>query len=572
MKNTTKQFDIGNLLRKIDTQDMQLITTVIYIANVVMFELLYCNYEYILKIIPQYNFSIYRIIVYISLYCFFYRFKDHFIEPAIEAFQSKWKCLAVEITIFLLCILWINGLVVMLARKFLSVNLVILLIATLNFILLVIYMSNSMLKNAVVTALLIGSVFSISITFNNQLDEKRHFLSAYSISMGNLNLKHASIDESVAEMPRNLTVRGFIGYYKQYPSDSFSKDMSNRDIKDIPNDYITISYLVSGLGVFLAKILGGSIADIYLTGRIFNLLGYIFIMVCAIKTMPYKKHILYAIFFMPMILALSSVYSVDGIGTATTALFVAYCLKLHEKKEINIKQLIALISLLILAATIKSVGYIGISLLVLILPLKKIYKQNKRYIKYIAIFFAVILVIVAVIYIMRINEPGDPRTKGTDTLMQFKFIINNPMAYAKILTTHIVQIFTNLKGLSFLNAPMFFRRTYYYGFLALLEYLLFISITDGSKQLKARTRIIFIITFLIVIAMTSTAMYLSYTKVGAEYIEGFQMRYMFPILILLLSSISIKRLELDNKFKYFELILSYIPTIFLVISTIDLII
>ena len=572
MKNTTKQFDIGNLLRKIDTQDMQLITTVIYIANVVMFELLYCNYEYILKIIPQYNFSIYRIIVYISLYCFFYRFKDHFIEPAIEAFQSKWKCLAVEITIFLLCILWINGLVVMLARKFLSVNLVILLIATLNFILLAIYMSNSMLKNAVVTALLIGSVFSISITFNNKLDEKRHFLSAYSISMGNFNLKHASIDESVAEMPRNLTVRGFIGYYKQYPSDSFSKDMSNRDIKDIPNDYITISYLVSGLGVFLAKILGGSIADIYLTGRIFNLLGYIFIMVCAIKTMPYKKHILYAIFFMPMILALSSVYSVDGIGTATTALFVAYCLKLHEKKEINIKQLIALISLLILAATIKSVGYIGISLLVLILPLKKIYKQNKRYIKYIAIFFAVILVIVAVIYIMRINEPGDPRTKGTDTLMQFKFIINNPMAYAKILTTHIVQIFTNLKGLSFLNAPMFFRRTYYYGFLALLEYLLFISITDGSKQLKARTRIIFIITFLIVIAMTSTAMYLSYTKVGAEYIEGFQMRYMFPILILLLSSISIKRLELDNKFKYFELILSYIPTIFLVISTIDLII
>lgn len=463
-------------------------------------------------------------------------------------------------------------LVLIFGKRIVRLKFIILLIASLNFTLLALYMSNSMLKNAVVTALLIGSVFSISITFNNQLDEKRHFLSAYSISMGNFNLKHASIDESVAEMPRNLTVRGFIKYYKQYPSDSFSKDMSNRDIKDTPNDYITISYLVSGLGVFLAKILGGSIADIYLTGRIFNLLGYIFIMVCAIKTMPYKKHILYAIFFMPMILALSSVYSVDGIGTAATALFVAYCLKLHEKKEINIKQLIALISLLILAATIKSVGYIGISLLILILPLKKIYKQNKRYIKYIAIFFAVILVIVAVIYIMRINEPGDPRTKGTDTLMQFKFIINNPMTYAKILTIHIVKIFTNLEGLIFLNAPMFFRRTYYYGVLALLAYLLFISITDCSKQLKARTRIIFTITFLMVIAMTSTAMYLSYTKVGAEYIEGFQMRYMFPVLILLLSSISIKRLELDNKFKYFELILSYISTIFLVISTIDLII
>lgn len=86
MKNTTKQFDIGNLLRKIDTKDMQLITTVIYIANVVIFELLYCNYEYILKIIPQYNFSIYRIMMYIAVYCCFYKFKDKFISPALESF------------------------------------------------------------------------------------------------------------------------------------------------------------------------------------------------------------------------------------------------------------------------------------------------------------------------------------------------------------------------------------------------------------------------------------------------------------------------------------------------------
>ena len=81
---------------------------------------------------------------------------------------------------------------------------------------------------------------------------------------------------------------------------------------------------------------------------------------------------------MPMLLALASVYSPDGIGTALVALFIAYCLKLHEKDNFNIKEISILLLLLILAASIKSVGYIGISLIIFVLPLKKIIKQNKK--------------------------------------------------------------------------------------------------------------------------------------------------------------------------------------------------
>ena len=126
--------------------------------------------------------------------------------------------------------------------------------------------------------------------------------------------------------------------------------------------------------------------------------------------------------------------------------------------------------------------------------------------------------------------------------------------------------------MSFLNAPMFFNKTYYNLFLVISMYLLFISIIDSSKQLKIKDRIIFIFTFFVVFGMVSTSMYLGFTKVGANYIDGVQMRYIFPILPLILMSISIKKIGLDieNKFKYRDLYLAYPMMIFLIISVLDL--
>ena len=154
---------------------------------------------------------------------------------------------------------------------------------------------------------------------------------------------------------------------------------------------------------------------------------------------------------------------------------------------------------------------------------------------------------------------------------QFNYVINNPIRYAKILIKHTIDNFDNLENLSFLNAPMFFRRTYYKAFIVILAYLLFISITDSSKHLSAKTRLIFILSFFVVFAMTSSSMYLSYTPVGASFINGYQKRYLFPILLLLLMSLSIKKVELKNKFKYSNLYISYPSAIFLIISMVDLI-
>jgi uncharacterized membrane protein len=275
---------------------------------------------------------------------------------------------------------------------------------------------------------------------------------------------------------------------------------------------------------------------------------------------------------MPMLLALSSVYSPDGIGTTLVALFVSYCLRLHEKDNIDKKEMLKLLILLALAATIKSIGYVGITLIVFILPLKKIILQNKKYIKYVIPLLMIAILGVLLVLKATINAPGDTRSAETSNREQFEYILNNPFQYSKVLTKHTIDTFSSLRKMSFLNAPMFFRDTYYNIFLIMSVYLIFISITDSSKHLKTKDRIIFAFTFFAVFAIVSTSMYLGFTKVGANYINGVQMRYIFPILPLVLMSISVKKLGLgiENKFKYSNLYLAYPMMIFLIISVLDL--
>lgn len=559
---------IENVFEKLTKRNLLAITSVIYLAIILLYELFYCNYEFFFKIIPSYNFSIYRIIAYTVIYLLVYKFKDKFIDSALETFKLKAKCRFLMVIMFI-SVAIILAIIILSITNYFSIYFVNLLISILLILLFAIYISNNMIKNIIIIALTFGIIFSISITFNNQLDEKRHFLASYSIALGEFNLTDPAMDKSVSEMPRMMSVENFVKYYTINPTNNIVKEPIE-DISDSPNDYLTVSYIISGAGIFIAKTLGGSIADIYITGRIFNLLGYIVFAILALRVLPYKKNIMFSIFCMPMLLALASVYSVDGIGTALMALFIAYCLNLCEKDNIGKSEILILLMLMILACTIKSAGYIGIALILFILPLKKIIKANKKYLKYMVIFLIILITIIIFTYTPEIEKKGDPRGGDVNVSLQLEYIMDNPFEYLKLFAKYTKFTFTNLLSLSFLNAPMFFNLTYMGVFLIMSAYLLFVSITDSSKQLKLKTRIVFIVTFFLTFAMVSTVMYLAFTEVGANYINGYQMRYFFPILFLLLSSISIKRFNLDyNKFKFMNLYTCCISSIFLILSAFD---
>ena len=522
------------------------ITAIIFLTIIVLYELFYCNFQYFSKEITEYNFSFFRIIAYITVGILLYKFRNYFINEAIKDWDNKIKemvlYIVVEFSVFLLAgILFIT-----ISQKVITIRIILLLITIMLLNLFVIYVSKNMAKNLIIMCLTFGTIFSLSITFNNQLDEKRHFLSSYSIATGNIDMSNTVINNNLQNMKRIVELEEFIEYFNIKPSNEKSKSTTT-DLRDLPCDYLTVSHFISAIGIFIAKTLGGSIADIYITGRIFNLLGYCALTVLAIKILPYKKNIFLSIFFMPMLLALASVYSPDGIATALATIFIAYCLKLKEKKEdINAKEITILLILTILACTIKTIGYVGIAIVLLILPWKKMYQNNRRYFRYIFIIILIAFLILGLKLYKIANSPGDTRVSNTDTKLQLMYLIENPLEYIKTFLRYTRFTFTNMRSMSFLNAPMFFTTTYYNNFKLIMIYLLIISVIDRSKNFSMKERIIFLFTFLFIYATISTAMYLSYTPVRGHTIIGYQMRYFFPTLGLLLMILSIKRKSEKN--------------------------
>ena len=558
------------LFNKIKNKDIFFITTIMYLGIILLYEFLYCNFEYFTEQIQDYNFSIYRIVIYVLSYCVFLKFKNTLIDEAIDSLKSKVKCFFLVImfvfTIVLFIYLSIN------AMKDFNINIIIALLSLLMFNLFAIYVSSNIIKNAIITSVLIGSIYSIAIPFNNQLDEKRHFLSVYSITIGELDMKNAKADKSLIEMPRKMTASDFLKYYSAKPSGEIISDFSGLEKEDTPNEYyISLSHFASALGVLISKSLEGSIADIYIAGRCFNLILYTVLIALTFKILPYKKHIFYSIFFMPMLIALSSVYSADGVGTALIALLIAYCLKVAEKETVNIKEILLLLLLMALAALIKGMGYAGIMLIVFIVPLKSIILHNKQYMKYIIPLVIVLFTGIILMGKASMNEPGDTRGgDATNPTMQLQYIIDNPLNYGSTLITQTMLVFLDIDALSYFNAPMFFDTTYKIVFIIMAIYLIIISLMDSSKQLSKKDRFIFLLTFLVIYVITSTAMYLSYTNVGANYINGYQQRYFFPILALILMSISVKLFEIKVDEKKMNLYIAYPMVIFSIISIMDL--
>ena len=249
-----QEFEFGNMLKKLKEKDIFIITTVIYFSIVLLYELFYCNFEYFVGKIQNYNFSLYRIIIYCVVYLIYYKVKDKFIKVAIETLNSKAKCYFIDMIVFFTVLL--SVVLLCSAIKNLSVNIIIAFFALLIFNLFALYISNNIVKNAIITGLLFGSVFSISVTFNNQLDEKRHFLSSYSVAIGEFNLKNPKVDKSVSEMPRMMNVAKFLECFEQKPKGEMVEEFSNKKLEDTPNNYMVVSYLVSGIGIFISKTLG----------------------------------------------------------------------------------------------------------------------------------------------------------------------------------------------------------------------------------------------------------------------------------------------------------------------------
>ena len=523
----------------------QIITLLILCMIIGIYELLFCNYLFITGE-STYAFSFYRIVMYVAVIILFLKFSKHILEYKGGIQKAEKYILYVSILLLLATFFFTF------VGKITLLTAIIIIIAILLILLLAFSLTGNYIKNFILIALAMGFILSMIMPINNQLDEKRHFLSAYNLSYANINFNKPIINEGVQSIPQRLNFEKFNTYFHKNYEPTFLEEYEIEDISNIPAAYNPIQYLPSAIGIYIARLLGGSIADIYYAGRFFNLIGYIVLVAFTLKILPYKRKSFYVIFLMPMLLALASVYSVDSIMVGVISLWIAYCLKLYEQKEkITGKQLLILLGIFTLIGTLKSMSYLPIALFIFIIPIRKIVKENKKYLVPI-IFLGIVSVTIniGITLYLQSDQLSDPRVENTNAMQQIEYIKEEPIEYIKILGKHIKTTLTEFSALSYLNGPMFFGNDFDNIFLILLLFLFYTGITDDSKNLSKKTKWIAIITFFIVLSITSTLLYISYTPLQSKTIQGYQLRYIFPIISLIvicLSSEKIKNQKSEKK-------------------------
>ena len=539
-------------MKLFNKKSITICTLIVLVLSMIIFEFGYCNVNFIKGVENEYNFSLCRIVCYAIFIILYFIYKNKFVEVAVETTKNKYKRIMIYITI----IIGVIGIGILSAYALSeSGNYIrgssIGIILILSTILFIIYISNDIEKNIIVTACTFGIIFTFTTSFNHAIDEKKHFMSALNVSFLNFDYGDNPItDKSIEQLPQISKFDRIDDFLKNNYDANTTDEVNKEDIPSTPANYNILTYIFSGTGIALARMLNGSIIDMYIMGRMMNLILYTILVYIAMKLLPYKKNIFFIIAFMPYMLLLAASYSVDGICLGTIYIFVAYCLKIYKESEtISLKQFLILIVLFIIMLIGKGVGYMLIGVLVFMLPLYKTIKKNKKYLPAI-ISAGIILVIIGTFFIIymkntKINSDGDSRGGNQiNATEQLNMILTHPIYDVKIALEHFRVTLLNFAWLSTLHQNTFFTDKYSSAtFFVMMLFILYVSFTEDDFNFKIKDKIILLLAFLFGWGMTSAILYLSFTPVGSLYIAGYQARYIFPILPLLLCCLSNDRVK-----------------------------
>ncbi|MBR3249138.1 MAG: DUF2142 domain-containing protein [Clostridia bacterium] len=564
---------IKNILNK---KFIQVTTFILYIMAFVVFEIGYCNSANVINFLNgnkddiNYNFSLCRFLVFLGFLLILFIKRKSFNNDTEKSLEYKLKRILIYLYLSCSVIITIVALYIILKNPIIIRAMSIGIITILMSGVFVLNVSNNIIKNVIVITFSVGIVFSISANYNHAIDEKKHFMTAFNIASGNFDYKnHPITDKKVNDLPQLTRYTNIDEFFSERYIPELTDDVNMEDTPSTPAIYNFVPYLFSATGIFIAKVLGGSIIDLYILGRIFNLIEYCILICIAIKLLPYKKNIFAVVFMMPMALLLAGTYSIDGYCIGMVSILIAYCLKLKEEKEtISLKDFIKLTLIFGLTLFAKSMAYILVAGIFLMLPIIKTIKSNRKYIPWMifATIVSVIIFIIAVIMVKKTYIISDTRAQGTiNPTEQLNVLLYHPIFDIKLILTQIKETILNFNWWLLLHQNVFFTNDAQCLFMPLALFILYVSLTEDDKNLKIKDKLIMTISFFMVYLMTSMVLYLSFTEVGTMHVAGYQTRYILPVLPLVLICVSNNKVKYMNK-ENRNINIAIVSTIFIGIS------
>lgn len=398
-------------------------------------------------------------------------------------------------------------------------------------------------------------------------------------SNGEYNLSNSNVTESAGRDSINSAdeKQNQINYFNS----DIDHNLTKTDLTFMPLD--KLSYFPMSIGYNLAKILQLPFTMCFQIGKIFNLLFYVLLMAYAIKISKIGKLLLTFLALLPTNIFLASEYSYDPAVIAGTTIFIVQIINLllNKTTKFDFKTAIIMIASISYACFAKAI-YAPLILLFLLIPKDKFKSVKQSRLAKVGMSILMILLLsLAVFPSLNGGSQSDARGGDTSVSRQFSTIINHPLDYAKLLTNTAGKQFNyrligndTLRNFSYMNPKIIpssnqmdlvdkDRSNAYY---LLLIILIFLFLTDSKgNQLTKKQRLVGIGVVLSIIILIWSALYLSFTPVGSDTINGVQNRYFIPLLFIFLLLIQPKNIHNKIPQKIYNSLPMVITTIITII-------
>ncbi|GAB2178378.1 DUF2142 domain-containing protein [Dongia sp. agr-C8] len=303
-----------------------------------------------------------------------------------------------------------------------------------------------------------------------------------------------------------------------------------------------VSYLPQALAIRLGAMADATPLTLFYLARIAGLLGGLALTFLAIRTMPSHRFALCALALLPPITFGRSMVDADPVTNGLAFLFVAAVLReMLRRDAVEARALSRLALLAFLVGQSKS-AYLVLLVLAVAIPGARFPTLRSR------LGWMALLMLPGMIaslgWMLLVKETVLSGTTyvtasgGVDPDGQLAFILSHPLDYAAtfLRTLFTTRFFpwTLFQFAGLFGPPVVLPVTLAFVILALLLGVVLSDAAEAPGPYPASLPWLTAAIFAGFIGLTMTLLYLQWTALGAPLIDGFQGRYLFPLLPLVL--------------------------------------
>ncbi len=317
----------------------------------------------------------------------------------------------------------------------------------------------------------------------------------------------------------------------------------------------SLAHLPTGIVIAVARLLGLGFAAKYNLGRLMYLLIYSFVCYFAIKRIKSGKMIISVICLFPTNLFLATNFAYDWWVTAFTVLGTAYFVNelQHPNKPVSVKDTVIMGLAFALGAIPKLVYIVLMGMTLFMRKNWQSKAAKKRYYFTLVSIFAVVFVMFVIKSLTTIGGEGDLRGGNVNPTEQLAGIISAPAEYAKLLFKFLTDYLSVKKMSSYISDFAYLGKGVLWIIPACLIVITALTDTDRSLNFKIPLymKILSVVLFVGMAALIASALYIAFTPVGYDTVNGCQPRYIIPLLAPILLLVGGKRFDLiKNKSLY----------------------